>query len=94
MRRLKTVLPILGLLTFLSLQTPLTAQEVPSPSDVLGYDLGEEFTPVAFFPEDLQKFSGVISEKSLGRLGQSTWMAQVGLLDWLSRPAFYDAGRF
>jgi len=28
-------------------QTPLTAQEIPSPAEVLGYDLGEQFTTVA-----------------------------------------------
>jgi hypothetical protein len=37
------------------------------------------FESVAFFPEDLSKISGVITEESLDRLGQSSWPAQIGV---------------
>lgn len=37
------------------------------------------FESVAFFPEGLEKISGVISQESLERLTRSTWLAQVGL---------------
>ena len=40
---------LLGFLSVVLLfpQTPLSAQEIPSPAQVLGYELGERFTPVA-----------------------------------------------
>jgi hypothetical protein len=40
MRRLSHILPIFGFLTILFFQTPVTAQEVPSPSDVLDLNRG------------------------------------------------------
>ena len=117
---------LLGLSLLLLLpQTPGSGQEVPSPSQVLGYELGERFTTVAgishyfsalaeasdlvsvqpygldaetfvlsrgrafepgegfesvaFFPEGLEKISGVISEESLERLDRSTWLAQASV---------------
>ena len=45
----------------------------------LGIDHSDGFESVAFFPEDLNTISGVITEESLDRLGQSTWLAQVGV---------------
>jgi len=47
MSRLVKFLSISGFLSLLLLQTPLTGQEIPSPSQVLGYELGEDFAPVA-----------------------------------------------
>jgi hypothetical protein len=38
-----------------------------------------EFESVIFFPEGPERASGVISETSLERLAQSTWMSEVGL---------------
>jgi hypothetical protein len=43
------------------------------------FEPSDGFESVAFFPENLQRISGVISEERLARLDQSTWMAQVGL---------------
>ena len=110
MNRLSRLFLLSGSLGLFLLQTPLRGQEVPSPSQILGYELGEKFTPVAgvshYFSalaeasdrvsvhpfgrsvegrpllqpvEDLSKISGVITEESLDRLGQSTWLAQVGV---------------
>jgi hypothetical protein len=39
----------------------------------------EGFESVAFFPEGLEKISGVISTEGLERLDRSTWLAQVGM---------------
>jgi hypothetical protein len=39
----------------------------------------EDFESVAFFPEGLEKISGVISAEGLDRLDRSTWLAQVGM---------------
>ncbi len=48
MSRLAKRIPHLGLFLLLLLpQTPLSAQEVPSPATVLGYELGEKFTTVS-----------------------------------------------
>jgi hypothetical protein len=48
MSRLARNLSPIGTLLFLLLhQTPAPGQEVPSPAEVLGYELGERFTPVA-----------------------------------------------
>jgi hypothetical protein len=38
-----------------------------------------EFESVVFFPQGPERASGVISEESLERMAQSTWMAEVGL---------------
>ncbi len=43
------------------------------------FEPSEEFESVAYFPEGLERISGVISEENLDRLGQSTWLAQVGV---------------
>jgi hypothetical protein len=43
------------------------------------FEPAEGFESVAFFPEGLEKISGVISEESLERLDRSTWLAQVGV---------------
>ena len=43
------------------------------------FEPAEGFESVAFFPEGLEKISGVISEESLDRLDRSTWLAQVGV---------------
>jgi hypothetical protein len=97
MNRVSRFLLLSGSLGLFLLQTPLRGQEVPSPSQILGYELGEKFTPVAgisrtrafepsngfesvaFFPQDLSKISGVLTEESLDRLGQSSWLAQIGV---------------
>ena len=61
-----------------------------SSADGLGGEMfvlsrGRAFEPtdgmesVAFFPEGLEKISGVISDESLERLDRSTWLAQVGV---------------
>ncbi len=48
MNSLKNTLRLcFGIFLLLTIQTPLRAQEVPSPADVLGYQLGERFTTVA-----------------------------------------------
>jgi len=48
MSHLKAILKVLiGCFLFSFLQTPVTAQGVPSPAQVLGYELGERFTTVA-----------------------------------------------
>jgi hypothetical protein len=38
-----------------------------------------EFESVVFFPKEPERASGVISEENLGRLAQSTWMAEMSL---------------
>lgn len=43
------------------------------------FEPADDFESVAFFPEGLEKISGVISEESLERLDRSTWLAQVGV---------------
>ena len=43
------------------------------------FEPSDGFESVAFFPQDLGRISGVITEESLDRLGQSTWLAQVGV---------------
>jgi len=43
------------------------------------FEPADGFESVAFFPEGLEKISGVISEESLKRLDRSTWLAQVGV---------------
>jgi hypothetical protein len=43
------------------------------------FEPAEGFESVVFFPEGLEKISGVISEESLERLDRSTWLAQVGV---------------
>lgn len=48
MNRLKAIVfVLLGLFAAQPAEVPLTAQEVPSPAEVLGYELGERFTTVA-----------------------------------------------
>jgi hypothetical protein len=41
------------------------------------FEPADGFESVAFFPEGLEKISGVISEESLDRLDRSTWLAEV-----------------
>jgi hypothetical protein len=43
------------------------------------FEPSEGFESVAFFPEGLEKISGVISEENLRRLDRSTWLADVGV---------------
>ena len=43
------------------------------------FEPADAFESVAFFPEGLEKISGVISEESLERLDRSTWLAEVSV---------------
>jgi hypothetical protein len=43
------------------------------------FEPADGFESVVFFPDGLEKISGVISEESLERLDRSTWLAQVGV---------------
>jgi hypothetical protein len=43
------------------------------------FEPAEGFESVAFFPDGLEKISGVISDQNLERLEQSTWLARVGV---------------
>ena len=60
-------------------QTPISGQEVPDPTQILGYDLGDRFTTVAGVSHYFTALAeaGMISEESLNRLDRSTWLAQV-----------------
>jgi hypothetical protein len=44
-----------------------------------GFEPSEDFSSAVFFGEDLQKISGVISQRNLDRMSQSTWLADVGV---------------
>ncbi len=43
------------------------------------FEPSDNFESVAFFPEGGAKIAGVISEKSLQRMAQSTWLADLGI---------------
>lgn len=44
-------------------------------SGELAFEPDEDFETVAYFPDDLEKVSGVISEENLERLSQASWLA-------------------
>jgi hypothetical protein len=81
MPRLSTRFPILGFLAFLSVaQTPSGGQEVPSPAQVLGYDLGERFTPVSgvsHYFSALAEASALVSVHPYGKTMEDRPLLQV-----------------
>jgi hypothetical protein len=44
-----------------------------------GFEPDEEFESPVYFPPELQKLSGVISQENLDRLSRSSWLIQAGL---------------
>ena len=73
----------------------LAAQEAPSPAEVLGYDLGERFTPYA----GVQRYARALADASprveyrLSDWGQQLCPALDGLLQWLQKRPGDEAAR-
>ena len=71
MRQFPKVLPFLTLSALLLLPSSATSQEIPSPSQVLGYELGERFTPVAGVVHYFNRLAGASDLVSVHPYGET-----------------------